>query len=136
MRFVLVISALFSLLACRDEVNVVPKPSDLVPEDTMVLVLRDLSIIESHIQMKYGQASIYKDLMVRSGNLVFEKYTMNSDRFENSLEYYGSRQMQMQAIYARVIDSLNLMSGKISVSPQKENSLPENNGLLKIDLQK
>lgn len=134
MRFLTFLLVILSLFSCRDEVSLVDKPEELLPEDTMVLLLKDMTVVESHIQMRYGQASVYKELMERSGKEILDKYSVSEQRYESSLEYYGSRQLEMQAIYSRVIDSLNLMSGKISPSPQKEkDKLPENS-ILKIQL--
>ena len=134
MRILSLVFIILSVLSCRDEVSLVPKPKQLVPEDTMVMLLKDMTVIESHIQMRYGQASVYKELMEKSGKEILDKYSVSEKRYESSLEYYGSRQLEMQAIYSRVIDSLNLMSGKISASPEKDkDKLPENS-ILKIQL--
>lgn len=125
--------------SCRDEVVGVPKPKDLVPEDTMVMVLKDLTLLETHIQLKYQQVTQYKETMDKSGKVLFKRYNLSEKRFEASLDYYGSRQHKMQNIYARVLDSLNRMSGKMIVldtieKPKVDPSkLP---GLIKIDIKK
>lgn len=134
MRILSIVIVILTVVSCRDEVSLVAKPKALVPEDTMVMLLKDMTVIESHIQMRYGQASVYKELMEKSGKEILQKYSVSEERYESSLEYYGSRQLEMQAIYSRVIDSLNLMSGKISANPEKEkDKLPENS-ILKIQL--
>lgn len=121
--FFLLLLLLFS--ACRDEVTGRKQPNNLIPTDSMVMILKDLTLIESHIQMKYLQVTTYKETMKRSGQVIMDKYRISRDRFETSMDYYGTRQLEMQDIYARVLDSLNLMSGKIvpDRSIKKEQSL-------------
>lgn len=129
-----ILALLFIFSACRDEVAGRVQPDDLIPTDTMVMVLKDLTLIESHIQMKYVQVTTYKETMKKSGQVIMDKYRISRERFEASMDYYGTRQLEMQDIYARVLDSLNLMSGKIvpdqgikkeqSLSPDSAQHLP------------
>jgi hypothetical protein len=122
------------LAACRDEVTGAKQPDDLIPRDTMIMVMKDLTLIESHIQMKYLQVTTYKETMKRSGQVIMDKYKISRKRFESSMDYYGTRQLEMQEMYACVLDSLNLMSGKIvpdktkvrkeSLSPDSIQHLP------------
>jgi hypothetical protein len=125
LKFVFFLVLLLVFSACRDEVAGSSQPDDLIPTDTMVMVLKDLTLIESHIQMKYIQVTTYKETMKRSGKIIMDKYHISKDRFEASMDYYGTRQLEMQGIYARVLDSLNLMSGKIILDKdvKKEQSL-------------
>jgi hypothetical protein len=118
--------SIFLFSACKDELSGKDEPKNLIPADTMVLALKDLTLIESHIQMTYLQVSVYKETMKKSGQLVLDKYHLTKDRFEASMDYYGSRQLVMQDIYAKVLDSLNIMSGRIIVDStelRKQNQL-------------
>jgi hypothetical protein len=110
---------LLILISCTDNHVLVSEPKNLVPEDTMVMVIRDLTLIESHIQMKYEGVSVFKELMERSGEHILANYNMSTERFESSINYYGSRQEMMQQIYSRVLDSLNVMSGKIGIEKKQ-----------------
>jgi hypothetical protein len=124
----------FVFSACRDEVAGNKQPNDLIPTDSMVMILKDLTLIEAHIQMKYLQVTAYKETMKKSGQVIMDKYSISKERFETSMDYYGTRQLEIQDIYARVLDSLNLMSGKIvpdrtfkkeqSLSPDSVQHLP------------
>lgn len=84
-----------------------PKPANLIPRDTMVMVLKDMTLIESHIQTKYMHVSHFQETMKKSGKLVLDQYNLSHSRYEESMDYYGSRQEQMQSIYAEILDSLN-----------------------------
>jgi hypothetical protein len=97
------------------------------------MVIRDLTLIESHIQMKYEGVSVFKELMERSGEHVLANYNVSTERFESSIDYYGSRQEMMQQIYSRVLDSLNVMSGKNGIEKSDTSkNLPAVPGFLKM----
>lgn len=124
---------LLILISCTDNRVLVSEPKNLIPEDTMVLVLRDLTLIESHIQTKYEGVAVFKELMERSGEHVLVKHKVNAVRFENSIDYYGSRQELMQQIYSRVLDSLNVMSGKVGIEKKDSSGvLPQVPGFIKL----
>jgi hypothetical protein len=85
----------------------ISKPNDLIPRDTMVMVLKDLTVIESHIQNKYVSVTRFKRIMEISGDHVLKDYNLSMKRLERSMDYYGSRQELMSGIYAEILDSLN-----------------------------
>lgn len=87
-----------------------PKPNNLIPRDTMVMVLKDMTLMESHIQTKYIHVSHFQETMKKSGKLILDQYHLSHRRYEESMDYYGSRQDQMQSIYAEILDSLNRLS--------------------------
>lgn len=100
------------LVSCRDEVKGFDSIDNLIPRDTMVMILKDMSLLESHVQMKYIQVNRYHKTMKMSGDLVLKKYLISSERYEASMNYYGSRQVELQSIYSQVLDSLNRMSNQ------------------------
>jgi hypothetical protein len=115
----------FVLIAsCREPVGALPKPVGLIPEDKLVNILTDLSLIEAHVQMNYLQVARYKKVMERSGDQIVKRHGVSRDQFESSMDYYGSRQERMQKIYSRVLDSLNLLSGRIVPPKDSEPKAP------------
>lgn len=71
--------------------------------------------------------------MQLSGNRILKKYHISDSRFERSIDYYGSRQEQMQSIYTEILDSLNkdasvyskdLKSGDSIFLKNKESEVP------------
>lgn len=106
MRFLAVISFWVLLFGCKSEIKRFPEPENLVPRDTMVMILQDLTVIEAYITDKYPQVNRYQKWMVKSGDGVLKKYNVSFKRFDQSLNYYGSRQDLMQSIYTEVQDSL------------------------------
>ena len=121
--------------SCRDEIAGKSKPDGLVPKDTMVMLLKDLTLLESHVQVKYQQVSVFKETMRASGNEILKRYQMNESRFERSIDYYMSRQTEMQEIYSQVLDSLNRLAGKIVLKDSAESTQlkPTLPGFVKMD---
>lgn len=107
MKLVIYCSFVFLLAGCTDGLSGISKPSDLIPRDTMVLILKDMSLLESHIQAKYVHVSRFQETMKRSGKKILDNYHVSHDRYNRSMDYYGSRQDQMQSIYTEILDSLN-----------------------------
>ncbi len=105
---------MFFLGACSDSMNGKPTPQNLIPRDTLVMVLKDMTLIESHIQSKYLHVSRFQKTMNMSGKKILDHYSISHKRFEQSMEYYGSRQDEMQSIYAQILDSLNKEASLLS----------------------
>jgi hypothetical protein len=83
------------------------KPNDLIPRDTMVMLLKDLTLIESHIQNRYNSVDQYQETMILSGDAVLKKYSISRSRLDKSMDYYGSHQEVLNGIYSEILDSLN-----------------------------
>ncbi len=119
-----IICILLIFTGCRDEVNSSSAPKDLIPRDTIVQVLCEMMLIESHVKMKYQSVSRYHRLMKKSGDRVLDKFHLKHDRYDRSMSYYGGNKTEMQSIYAEVLDSLNRMSGKLEQKGLKASPLP------------
>lgn len=133
MRLLFIFLIVISFVSCSDSIQGLSKPSDLIPRDSMVLLLKELTLIESHVQQKYLHVSRFHKTMQLSGNRILKKYHISDSRFERSIDYYGSRQEQMQSIYTEILDSLNkdasvyskdLKSGDSIFLKNKESEVP------------
>lgn len=108
MKSCLIACCLLFLAGCKSEIERIPEPENLIPRDTMVLVLGDLTVLEAHITNKYPTVTVFKDLMKKSGDELLKKYNISYKRLDESLDYYGSRQEEMQSIYTEIQDSLTM----------------------------
>lgn len=125
MRY-LTICCLVLFASCSDKMGGKEAPENLIPRDSMVIVLKDLILIESHIQSKFMHVSRFQKTMKMSGKNILDGYKISHSRFESSMDYYGSHQEQMQSIYTEILDSLNKEATLIGkdVVP-KDNSLQQ-----------
>lgn len=112
------ISLLILIASCSRSIERVPEPKGLIPKDKMITVVKDMMILESHIQSNYGQVSMYYKVMQRSGDSLLATFNLNRKSYEASIDYYGSRQDEMQEIYSESMELMNEELGKLE-SEQK-----------------
>ena len=97
--FILFVS--FFVISCTSK-TIYPKPSDLISKDSMSLLIEDLIIA--------GSAKNTKNITFRRKinyhPLVFEKYKIDSARFERSNFYYTSKIDAYEDIFSEVVSSL------------------------------
>ncbi len=109
------LALLFLTQACALEPKEFEVPSDLIPQDSMVMILKDMSILESFTHQKYIQLERYAMLLRMSGDSLLQDYGVNRDRYERSMEYYGKNPQRFMDIYDSVIFQLD--GGKVNSSP-------------------
>lgn len=118
------IVAIILVSSCQSDNYDLQEPDDLISKDTMVMVLKDLTLMESHLQTKYVQLSNYYKSLKLSGDLITSKYNLTPDRIERSLIFYGSKQEEMQEIYASILDTLTIQSN-LTMKQLPENSIQQ-----------
>ena len=119
MRILLLIVVGFLAVRCSNEIDTPAAPDDLVGRDTMVMVIRELSVLESYAQTRYQLVNNYHKVMKSSGRVCLEKYRIDPKRFERSYNYYSSRQDELQSIYTEVMDSLTKEVNALTISHGK-----------------
>jgi hypothetical protein len=108
---------LFLLFACTLTPKQHVAPQDLIPQDSMVIILHDMSIMESFIHQKYVQLERYALLMRMSGDSLLGNFGVTRARFETSMEYYGKQPKLFMQIYDSII--FKLEGGKVNPSPHE-----------------
>ena len=122
MRLISILVLLLGSFSCTESMNGFQQPKDLVPRDTTVMILKEISLVESYVQNKYSHVAVFKELMKNSGNEILKKFHVSRVRFENSIDFYASQQELMRSIYSEVLDSLNVEASKISEEVLKESN--------------
>lgn len=114
MKQILYISlAFFTLTACRQSFVDREKPSNLLPHDEMVVVLKELVKLEAHIKSKYAAVTQYHNAMKLSGDSLMKAHGISFETFDASMDYYGKDQKEMKSIYSDVLDQLNHELGQL-----------------------
>lgn len=85
------------LLACGEEV--IEKPENLIPTNTMASILYDLAIIQA---AKTTNPSILEDNHIDPMPYLYDKYGVDSVQFVQSDMYYASKPLQYEALYKTV----------------------------------
>ncbi len=113
MKQLFFIALLASLVACSRSIERLPAPDNLIPREKMVTVLKEMLKLESHIQNQYGQVSIYYKVMEHSGDSLLSTFQLDREAYEASMDYYGSRQEEMKAIYSESLEQMNEELGEL-----------------------
>lgn len=101
--FILSITILLFTSCESSELNIAPK--DLIPEDTMVLMLTDIHLVEgAKVGRKIMGDTVLMDVYYRK---IFDKYQIDKVKFEESFRFYSNDPKKMDGLYASVIDNLN-----------------------------
>ena len=99
--------------SCSDGIPRLEEPDNLIPREQMITVLKEMTKLEAHIQIHYVSVDKYNKVMINSGDSLLKSYGISKEVFEESMEYYGSRQKEMQGIYSEVLDELNEELGEL-----------------------
>lgn len=101
------ILSFFFLFACADGLDRLPGGDEVLSKDKMIAVTKDMVKLESFVQANYKNVAEYHKLMITSGDSILKKHGVSKEQYAQSMEYYGSRQPEMQEIYANILDDLN-----------------------------
>ncbi|MCC6702491.1 MAG: DUF4296 domain-containing protein [Fluviicola sp.] len=107
MRYFWIIGCLVLLTACKGEVKLPEKPDDLIERDSMVMLLKDMTILESGIQNRYRNVTVFYKVMTQSGEHYLKSKNITTERFERSYDFYVSREKELQSMYSEIRDSLS-----------------------------
>jgi hypothetical protein len=101
--------------SCSVETKEFPAPKDLISKDSMILILHDLSILESYIHQKHIQLERYALLLRKSGDSLLLNFGVDRERYERSMDYYGHHPKLFINIYDSVIYKLD--GNKVTTNP-------------------
>ena len=110
----LILSAiLMGMLACQDgNKNTAEKPNNLVSPE-MEQMLSELHIVDALINQKSLAADSAKKLSTDYYDFIYRKYAVTANDFNNSFQYYLHNPADMDSIYVKVLENLNLEDLKL-----------------------
>jgi len=97
MKKLIFFSGIILLASCNSK-TILEKPKDLIPKDTMVLLLTDLYIAKS----AYSEKNLNNERKINYTSLVYNKYRIDSTRFISSNYYYTSKLEEYDLIFKEV----------------------------------
>jgi len=111
------------LVSCTSK-TILEKPKDLIPKDTMVLLLTDLYFAKS----AYAEKNTNNERKINYVPLVYNKYLIDSTRFSSSNYYYTSKLEEYNLIFKEVQTKLALKKEELEkivrnqlMNPEDEN---------------
>jgi hypothetical protein len=110
-------AGIFMLSSCYNEYNesLTEKPDNLIPRDTLVLIIADLEITESVIRQQNNYGLDAGDKTAAYFNMIFTKYNISKSQFDSSLAYYKGDVEVMSEIYEDVITRLSLIQSEVQM---------------------
>jgi len=113
-KWILIFAVL--LVSCQN-VEEIKKPDSLIPEQKMVKVLTDLSIL-------YSAKNFNKKILEETGlplkTYLYEKHQIDSLQLAQSTEYYAKNYTQFKKIYNQVKLNLDKMKTDLEVVQAEE----------------
>ncbi len=93
------------LLSCTSN-TIYKKPDDLIPKDSMVMILKDLYIANSARNHKTCKEQKYEDAYA---HFIYEKYKIDTIRFSSSNRYYTSDLWAYKEMLTKVKEKLDTL---------------------------
>jgi hypothetical protein len=118
---------LLLLFSCAEKL--IEKPDNLIPRDKMVLILKEMAIVNAAKGTNLGKL---KDNGIDPTTFIFEKYEIDSARFVDSDRYYASLPLVYESLYKEVESSLENQREQVEADKKLNDSL----NLLKKTLKK
>ena len=120
MKKTLLFLVLIFLVSCTSN-TILKKPKDLIPKDSMVLLLTDLYIAKSASSEK----NLNNERGINYTSFVYNKYKIDSTRFNSSNFYYTSKLEEYDLIFKEVKEKLLLKKIKIEDKIKDANTSKE-----------
>jgi uncharacterized protein YjbK len=100
--------------ACQDgNRNTAEKPKNLVSPEKMEQMLSELHIVDALVNQKSLAADSAKKLSTDYYDFIYRKYAVTANDFNNSFQYYLHNPADMDSIYVKVLENLNLEDLKL-----------------------
>lgn len=111
----LILSAfLMGLFACQDgKQNTAEKPNNLISSEKMQQMLSELHFVDALINQKNLAADSAKKLSTDYYDFIYRKYAVTANDFNNTFQYYLHNPADMDSIYVKVLENLNMEDLKL-----------------------
>lgn len=110
--------SILALAGCNE--NLLEKPDNLISEDKMVEVLKDLAIVNA---AKTTNIAVLQDNDIEPMDYIYEKHGIDSVQFVESDRYYASLPKKYEQIYKKVESRLEKETKKIEEEKKVNDSL-------------
>lgn len=107
-----------SLPGCRNQASEPARPQWLLPEDSMVLILTDIHLVEG----ARSGTQILGDSLHRPSDYykkVYEKYGLTASKYDSIFSWYSAHAPLMNQLYARMLERLNRLEARQQAQGEK-----------------
>lgn len=122
---ILLMMLLLGLVSCGEgeQVNPAFESKIIIPQDTLILVLKDLHIVDAAAKQNLilnNAINVYK---YQEYKAVLEKYELSKARFDSTINLYTQHGKQLDELYEKVIETL--VQEEQMFDPSQREPLPE-----------
>jgi len=110
--------ALLLVSSCAEEL--IEKPDNLIPEDKMVLIIKEMAIVNA---AKATNLSKLRENGVEPTSFIFTKFEIDSAQFVDSDRYYASKPLRYENMYKKVESDLEDQRLKLEAEKKVRDSL-------------
>ncbi len=110
MKKILLAITLLGLFSCTSkEVNI---PSEVIPKDTMLMLMMDIHLAEAGIRTVAPDDSV-SFYTVSYYHFIFDKYKVDKKRFQQSLKFYTDHTELLHDIYQKMIEEMSRKEAEV-----------------------
>ena len=110
---------LLLLFSCQD-IEETERPANLIPENKMVEVLTELSLLNS---AKNYNKRFLEETGFKPDEFLLKKYNIDSLQLAESTNYYARNYTQFESIYERVQRNLEGLKGELEIKQKREEEI-------------
>jgi len=103
------IGLIIILFGCSN--NNVPK--DLIPEDSLVLIIVDMHLADAILIEPSVQQKQFVINKTKFYNVVLDKHSITKEEFQKNIDYYSNNPEQFNKVYEKVIEELTILQGNL-----------------------
>lgn len=117
-QLLLLTIVLLLVSSCAEEL--IEKPDNLIPEDKMVLIIKEMAIVNA---AKATNLSKLRENGVEPTDFIFKKFEIDSAQFVDSDRYYASKPLRYENMYKKVESDLEEQRLKLEAEKRVRDSL-------------
>ncbi|MCP4978171.1 MAG: DUF4296 domain-containing protein [Maribacter sp.] len=131
MKNLFVLLLVILLTSCGEKL--LDKPENLIPKDKMIIILKDMTILNSARNLS---VTALHENKIDPTTFVFSKYGIDSLQFVASDRYYASLPKEYEAMYKEIEKQLDEEKEQMSESKRIKDSLELKNKLMKSPIKR
>lgn len=120
-KYKLLVILLSVLVSCQD-VEKTEKPEDLIPEDKMIDLLTELSLVNA--ARNFNKFKLEKT-GIEPEKYIYEKFDVDSLQFERSNAWYSEQYTQYERIYDSVKNRIQVMKSRLDSIMDRERRIED-----------
>jgi len=112
--FLIILFAVILSVSCSKKKKEIEIPNDIMPKDSMVMVIKEVHLVEAAIFMQQ-QRGLNQDkrLIIQYYNHLFTTLDVDLNHFKKSLKFYSFNPIEMEKIYGEVIEELSVLESEV-----------------------